>query len=77
MATPKIDDLDKPVWGVKAIAEIIDKPPTKTNYLLYNGLLDADKIGRAWVSTPRRLLNQFAGRKSAAADVGAQAEVVA
>ena len=67
MATPKIDDLDKPIWGVKAIAQIIDKPTTQANYLLAKGLIDADKVGRAWVSTPRRLLSQFAGRHDMAA----------
>jgi hypothetical protein len=62
MTTPKIDDLDKPIWGAKAIAEIVHKPLTQVNYLLIKGLLDADKVGRQWVSTPRRLLSQFAGR---------------
>ena len=67
MATLNIDDLDKPIWGAAAFAQIIEKNVTQTNYLLSKRLLDADKVGRQWVSTPRRLLAQFAGRVSTAA----------
>jgi hypothetical protein len=61
MQTPQIDDLDRPVWGAQAIATIIDKSLTQTHYLLRRGLLDAEKIGKQWASTPRRLLQQFGG----------------
>jgi hypothetical protein len=52
-----MDDLDKPVWGAAAFADIINQKITQTNYLLSQRRLDADKVGRKWVSTPRRLLN--------------------
>jgi hypothetical protein len=59
--TTNIDDLDRPIWGARAIANIIEKSVTQTQYLLAQGLLDADKIGKQWASTPRRLLSQFGG----------------
>jgi hypothetical protein len=52
-----IDPMDRLVWGAHAIARVIDRSESKTNYLLKKGLLDADKRGKAWVSTPRRLLS--------------------
>jgi hypothetical protein len=61
MASPKIDDLDRPVWGAAAIAGIIEKTEAQTLYLLSRGKLSATKIGGRWTSTPRRLLGQFAG----------------
>jgi hypothetical protein len=35
---------------------------TQVQYLLERGRIDADKVGRRWISTPRRLLSQFAGK---------------
>jgi hypothetical protein len=62
-AKPADDDyLDKPVWGAKDIGTIINKPTGATFHLLEAGLIDADKIGKRWVSTPRRLRKQFGGR---------------
>ncbi len=61
MPTPEIDNLDRPVWGCAAIAEIVERPISVVFYLLSKRLLDADKIGKQWVTTRRRLLNQFAG----------------
>jgi hypothetical protein len=57
-------DIDEPLWGAAAIAPVIGKSLTQTNYLLGRGLIDADKIGRQWVSTRRRLLSQFIGRQA-------------
>ena len=56
------DDLDTPVWGAKNIAAIINKPTGSTFHLLEDGRIDADKVGKQWVSTPRRLRKQFGGR---------------
>jgi hypothetical protein len=58
---PTIDNLDMPIWGARAIARLVRKSLTQTNYLLRQQRLDADKVGRQWVSTPRRLLSQFGG----------------
>ena len=62
MKSPKELDLDRPVYGVRAIclaAGIVDehgKPRTRAAYhLLEQGLLPASKIGRTYTSTPRRL----------------------
>jgi hypothetical protein len=59
MATPEADILDEPIWGVRDIAEVVNKPPAQTNYLLAQGLLDGTKIGKQWTSTRRRLLAPF------------------
>lgn len=52
---------DKPVWGIRAIADIINRSPRQAHYLLSEGLVDAEKVGSAWVSTPRRLLKSVLG----------------
>jgi hypothetical protein len=51
-----INPLDRNVWGAADMGEVIGKTTGQTFYLLENGLIDADKIGRQWRSTPRRLL---------------------
>jgi hypothetical protein len=56
------NDLDRPVWGVAAIGAVVGLPERQTHYQLSAGRLDADKLGGRWVSTPRRLLRQFAGK---------------
>jgi hypothetical protein len=56
------NDLDRPVWGVAAIAKIIGRNPRQAHYLLMRGLIDADQKGKLWVSTRRRLLAQFVGK---------------
>jgi hypothetical protein len=66
MSASPIDDLDKPIWGAANIAPEIGKTITQTNYLLIKGRIDADKIGKLWVTTRRRLRNQFGGAASAA-----------
>jgi hypothetical protein len=56
------DYLDRPVYGAPAIAEVLNLPGSdderkrKAYGLLEAGRVDATKIGRIWVSTPRRLL---------------------
>jgi hypothetical protein len=61
MSNPEIviDALDRPIWGTKAIGEIIGKNPPQTLYLLQKSKLDADKIGDQWATTARRLLHKF------------------
>ena len=57
-------DLDTPVWGAEAIGEVIRRSKRQTFYLLENGLLDADRIGHRWCSTPRRLLRPQRSKRS-------------
>jgi hypothetical protein len=56
-------DLDRLVWGVPAIAEIINRSTTKTYYLLEKGYVPGRKIGKLWTSTPRELLAAVTGRE--------------
>jgi hypothetical protein len=58
-----VDDLDRPIWGAEAIGRVIGKNEGQTFYLLGQGLLDANRIGGQWCSTPRRLLNSIAEGK--------------
>jgi hypothetical protein len=59
-----LNPLDRPVTGAKAIAAVLNlrtgkkgKPDArKAFHQLQQGYLDADKVGREWRSTPRRLL---------------------
>jgi hypothetical protein len=61
-STPEIDPLDRPVWGDEGFAAVLNITPKKAEHLRRAGLLDVTKVGkRGWVSTPRRLLSQFAG----------------
>jgi hypothetical protein len=62
-----ISDLDRPVWGAPAIAEIINRSETKTYYLLERGYVPGRKIGKTWTSTPRELLAAVIGRAPEAA----------
>ena len=62
MSPTRDDLLDRPVWGARAIAiaaGLVDrrgKPRVRAAYhLLEKKLLPADKVGRTFVSTPRRL----------------------
>jgi hypothetical protein len=54
---------DEPVYGAASIAEILNlrdengEPDlTRTYHVLSSGYVDADKMGRIWWSTRRRLL---------------------
>jgi hypothetical protein len=62
-------DLDRTVWGAKAIAAVINRNKRQTFYLLEQGHLVADKVGGTWCSSVRRLL--FGGRKQTEAEVEA------
>lgn len=62
MSSKQLDDQDRPVWGARQIAlaaGLVDskgKPRLRATYhLLEKGLLPASKVGRSFVSTPRRL----------------------
>jgi hypothetical protein len=61
MSALPTENLDTPIWGAAAIAAEIGKNDTQTNYLLLKRRIDATKVGRLWVTTRRRLLNQFSG----------------
>jgi hypothetical protein len=53
--------LDRPVWGAKAIGEVVSRSERQASYLLEKGLLPATKVGKLWTSTPRRLLGLVNG----------------
>jgi hypothetical protein len=60
--------LDEPLYGAESIgraAHLFDDDGNvdirKTYYALEKGYIDADKFGRLWVSTPRRIRRAFAG----------------
>ena len=57
------DPDNTPIWGIKAIAAVVGRTPRQAYHLLKRGLLDADQVGRQWVSTRRRLLAPFIGGK--------------
>jgi hypothetical protein len=68
-----VDVLDRPVWGARQIAlaaGLVDekgKPKLrKTYHLLEQGLLPASKVGRSFVSTPRRLRSVANGEATTA-----------
>jgi hypothetical protein len=69
-----IDPLDQPVWGLEGIAKILNMSPKRCEHLLRGGAIDADKFVGRWVSTPRRLLAQFAGKASVEAAASRLAE---
>jgi len=59
----EIDPLDRPVHRAEEIARILNLVKEdgsldlrRTFYVLEKGYVDADKWGRLWTSTPRRLL---------------------
>jgi hypothetical protein len=70
-------ELDRPLWGARAIAREINRAQRATYHLLENGHLDADRVGGRWVSTPRRLREQFRGSNAKFAASEAKAPVVA
>jgi hypothetical protein len=51
-----VDELDRWVYGAESIGIVVDLDPRETYYALEKGLLDADKFGKKWRSTKRRLL---------------------
>jgi hypothetical protein len=68
---PTENDSDVPVWGAEAIGRIAgvlkddgSVDLRRTFYLLESGYLDADKFGRRWASTPRRIRRRFTGESA-------------
>jgi hypothetical protein len=61
-----LDDLDQHVWGAESIGRIIRRSEAQAFHLLNRGLLDADKVGNRWTSTPRRLLRSLSSKHTAA-----------
>ena len=67
-----VEDLDRVLWGAANIAAEANlftedgRPDErKAFYLLERGHLPATKVGRQWVTTPRRLRQLFAGESAA------------
>jgi hypothetical protein len=51
---------DKPVWGAKAIGDIINRNPRQTHHLLNQGYIKcAKRIGGRWCASPAALLKEF------------------
>jgi hypothetical protein len=66
------DDLDRPIRGARKIARVLnllddngEPDPRKAFYALEKGYADADKFGKIWVSTKRRLLGPLVSRRAA------------
>ena len=55
-------DDDAPLWGALAIGQAIGRSERQVFHALENGLLPATKIGKAWVTTRRRLLDCINGK---------------
>jgi len=55
------DELDKPIWGVEAIAAAANLTVRQAYHALESGYLPGSKAGRKWFTTPRRLLARFSG----------------
>lgn len=58
------EDLDKPIYGVEPIGRIANilkedgsVDTRAAYYALEKGYIDADKFGRKWRTTPRRVLS--------------------
>jgi hypothetical protein len=54
-------ELDVPLWGAVAIGLAINRSPRQTVYMLERGLIPASKVGKSWVTTPRRLRERLVG----------------
>ena len=51
-----MDDLDRPIFGAKAFAQVLNRTEAQIYHDLRKNLLDAGKWAGTWTSTPRRLL---------------------
>jgi hypothetical protein len=58
------EDLDRPIWEVRAIAIEANLTIRQAYHALENGYLSANKAGRKWVTTRRRLRSLFDGEES-------------
>jgi hypothetical protein len=56
-----IPDLDRPIYGGGPISRAIDRTPRQTYWALEQGHLPATKLGRLWVTTPRRIRDWLNG----------------
>jgi hypothetical protein len=60
------DDLDAWVYGAGPIGIVLNLTKRQASHALASGYVDADKFGKKWRSTKRRLLGvqaqQFSGR---------------
>lgn len=63
------EKLDQPLYGAEAIGraahlfnDVGEVDTRKTYHALEKGYLDADKFGRQWVTTLRRIRRAFVGR---------------
>lgn len=70
MSTNNETDLDRPIWGARAIvieAGLFDErgepDVVRAFYLLEKKLIPANKIGRAYVTTPRRVRSVASGER--------------
>jgi hypothetical protein len=52
-------EAEKPLWGAKAIGEVLGISERRTYYLLEQGLIPGKKIGRTWTATPGNLRELF------------------
>jgi hypothetical protein len=68
-----VDELDRWIYGAENIGIVVDLDPRETYHALERGYLDADKFGRKWRSTKRRLLRP----KPASAPITAPAPIAA
>jgi hypothetical protein len=57
----KVEDLDRPIWGVEAIAAAANLTPRQAYHALENGYLPGSKAGRKWFTTRRRQRARFSG----------------
>jgi hypothetical protein len=60
-ASSELDPDDVPIWGSRAIGELVGLTPRQALYALEVGILPGDRAGRKWVSTPKRLRAKFSG----------------
>ena len=52
-------DPDRPIWGAREIAKVINRPERAVFHLLEKGHLPAGKVGGTWVTSRRKLLQHI------------------
>jgi hypothetical protein len=65
MSSVDESDLDRLLWGAKAIGEEINRKERQAFHLLETGAIPAKKVGKTWVSTPRQLRGHILGEQAA------------
>ncbi len=63
----EFEPIDRPIWGVAAIAAAANLTERQAYWALEQGHLPASKLGRRWFTTPRRLRALFAGEHASQA----------